>query len=135
MPRTFQRRGSCSKSLTGLKPTIKTPCLLKSGHLSGVLHSATQAELFGGWGFGGWDSLGGGGGGSGGVDLYHTLIQIEDLGKASLYICYPQPSTSQIIPPMLCYRTMQYISLHNAKPTSLPHTVAWIIQSLVSLGS
>ena len=38
-----------------------------------------QAELFGGWGFGGWDS----GGGEGGVDLYHTLIQIEvfDLGR------------------------------------------------------
>ena len=29
-----------------------------------------QAELFGGWGFGGW--------GLWGVDLYHTLIQIED---------------------------------------------------------
>ena len=79
MPRTFQRRGNCSKSLTGLKPTIKTPCLLKSGHLSGVLHSATQAELFGVWG------LGLERGGGGGVDLYHTLIQIEDLGKASLY--------------------------------------------------
>ena len=51
----------------------------------------SQAVLFGGWGLG-W----GGEGLFGGVDLYHTLIQI-DLGRW-VCICYPPPPP---LPPTL----------------------------------
>ena len=56
------------------------------------VHPSPQAELFGGWGFGGWDS---------GVSIYTTLSsRSKSSNREGESICYPQPSTSQIIPPM-----------------------------------
>ena len=60
-------------------------------HMSRLLYWS-QAVLFEGWGLGEWNSFWGVAGGRGGVDLYHTLIQIKivfDLGRWVCMICYP----------------------------------------------
>ena len=60
----------------------------------GLGQVVAQAELFGGCGFGGWDS---------GGSIYTTLSsRLKPSTWEGESICYPQPSTSQIIPPMGC---------------------------------